>query len=204
VRARRHESRCGPDITSEAVCFVQIKNELLNGKCGERLLNLMAPCRGSHLTSCHHEEQALRASLRVCKNEQLCDPVTAILASGGAAGTSPRAGPPPIPLGGGGGATPRGTSAVVPAPKVWLPAVESRERAGAPGFSCRTRRRESHPPAVCATSTEAEARAGCIYPQSRLWPGRGGAAVRCRLSGPLHPRRHAVVGCLKDETPLST
>ena len=64
---------------------------------------------------------------------------------------------------------------------------------GGGGFSCRARRRESHPPDVCATSTEVEARAGCIYPQ-RLWPGRGGAAVRCRSPGPLHPRKHAVWG----------
>lgn len=86
------------------------------------------------------------------------------------------------PSGGEGGLTTRRyPSAVVLAPKA---AASSQERA---------RRRESHPPDVCATSTEVEARAGCIYPQ-RLWPGRRGAAVRCRSPGPLHPRKHAVWG----------
>jgi hypothetical protein len=113
----------------------------------------------------------------------------------GAAGTSPR--PAARPPGGGANGAPV-PSAAIPAPKA---AAGCRERAGAPGFSCcRTRRRESHPPDVCATSKEAEARAGCIYPQG-LWPGR------CPLSespGPLHPRKHAVAGRLKGEIPLST
>jgi hypothetical protein len=88
----------------------------------------------------------------------------------------------------------------------WLPAVESRERAeGGGGFSCRARRRESH-----VTST------GCLcYFHRGRGKGRlhispepvarpGGAAVRCRLPVPLHPRKHAVVGRLKDEIPSST
>lgn len=109
------------------------------------------------------------------------------------------------PSGGEGGLTTRRyPSAVVLAPKA---AASSQERAGGGGFSCRARRRESHPPDVCATSTEAEARAGCIYSQ-RLWPGRGGAAVRCRLPGPLcpvpAPTQARRMGRLKDEIPLST
>jgi hypothetical protein len=119
------------------------------------------------------------------------DPLTAIARScmlvSGAVGTSPQPGGPPSappPRGGGGTAHRRPPSAVVPAPKA---AAGCRERAGGPGFSCcRTRRRESHPPAVCATSKEAEARPGCIYPL-RPWPGR--APVRCRRPGPLHPRK---------------
>ena len=119
--------------------------------------------------------------------------------------TSPRAGPPPSRLGWGWGWA-EGLVRWFQRP-TWLPASERRERAGGPGFSCRARRRESHPPDVCATSTEAEARAGCIYSQ-RLWPGRGGAAVRCRLPGPLcpvpAPTQARRMGRLKDEIPLST
>jgi hypothetical protein len=98
---------------------------------------------------------------------------------------------------GGGRTAHRSPSAVIPAPKA---AAGCRERAGGPGFSCcRTRRRESHPPPVCATSTEAKARAGCISPGAVARPL---SAVGCR-GRCSHPRKHAVVGRLKDEIPLS-
>jgi hypothetical protein len=81
----------------------------------------------------------------VCKNEQRCDPLTAILA-GKVLPALPRpaaaAQPPPPP---GGRTTHRCPSAVIPAPKA---AAGCREQAGGPGFSCPGRRRESHPPAV--------------------------------------------------------
>ena len=157
----------------------------------------MAPCRGSHLTSCHHErstschqrsKRSSRCAPFVNYEQRCCDPLTAVLLpypynSRGRLAAQPSGGE-------GGLTTRRYPSAVVLAPKA---AASSQERAGGGGFSCRARRRESHPPDVCATSTEVEARAGCIYPQ-RLWPGRRGAAVRCRSPGPLHPRKHAVWG----------
>ena len=120
--------------------------------------------------------------------------------------TSPRAGPPPSRLGWGCGCA-DGASAVVPAPNVAVGFRAPRASRGARFLLPGPGRRESHPPDVCATSTEAEARAGCIYSQ-RLWPGRGGAAVRCRLPGPLcpvpAPTQARRMGRLKDEIPLST
>jgi hypothetical protein len=35
---------------------------------------------------------------------------------------------------------------------------------------------------------------GRLHISPELWPGRGGAAVRCRSPGPLYPYKHAVVG----------
>jgi hypothetical protein len=124
---------------------------------------------------------------------------SSILVSG-AAGTPPRAGPPPGPSGGENGAPPP-PSMVIPAPKV---AVGCRERAGVPvSPAAGPARRESQAPAVCATSTDAEVKAGCIYPQW-LWPGR------CPLSerappGPLRTYASTPYGALlKDAIPSST
>jgi hypothetical protein len=89
----------------------------------------------------------------------------------------------------------RPPSAVIPAPKA---AAGCRERAGVPvSPAAGPARRESHPPAVCATSTEAEARAGCIYPQ-RQWPGR------CPLSDPraAAPTQARRGGALERRNPL--
>jgi hypothetical protein len=147
---------------------------------------------------CHHVEQAAsaRAGCAICKMSNGGGPLAVILQRGRLPLAIPAAGSPPSPRGGGGGRTThRHPSAVVPAPKA---AAGSRERAGGAGRFLLP----GPPPRV--TSTEVEARAGCIYPQ-RLWPGRGGAVVRCRSRpGPLHPRKHAVVGRSKGEIPLST
>ena len=164
-------------------------------------------CRGSHLISCHEKlprckpAQALRAGASAAslalRATQRCEPVdiTSKLlckckataekrpvdrnrSSKWCCRNSPAGRPAARPLGGGERRT-GPPSMVVPAPKV---AVGCRERAGVPvSPAAGPARRESQPPAVCATSTEAEARAGCIYPQG-LWPGR------CPLSRSPGPR----------------